>query len=445
MIGLPFRLAPWLAAALLGVADLEETEDFAHYDGRKVNRVQFLGLGRLSARRLRDFLDTRPGRLFDHRVFLEDLRRLRNLELFDIQAIRIVPDDRGIAIQIRIRRKWSLLPYFNYFQGGGSWKIVSGLYDANALGLSFLLDARFLLFDGRPGGILFFKYPRLAGLPLDLDADGGYALAVRTTYQAGGKPWRQYRVEVAWAQLALVWEPAVWTRLGVTYLFRWRRYDFTPVSPSRDFLPETGRTSNLGLLLSLGKLAYRDYFMEGLKLDVSLSMARPWMGSDLSSEQISWDFRAYWLPSRGIGNLALWLRGGYETGPTTVVEEFALGGLLGLRGFRHGQFLGRAYVAGTFEYRSGFVRTGFPIMAGIHRIFRGRCLLFQGALFADLGAVAGSNRQATPDSGRLLASVGAGFRAVFVRFYRAVLRVDLALGFSPYLAYDLVIATQQTF
>ena len=417
----------------------------ARYQGLMVRSLRFKGMKRTSAARLSQVFDTKEGARFDCETFVEDMRRLRNLELFQNIRVRFSPGRDGLAITVHVEDKWSLLPYFNFIRGGGSYEIVAGLFDVNVLGRLFTLDAMFILFDGKPAGTVYFTLPRLAGLPVTLAANGGLSRAIRTTYGQRRAIRRIYGITSEWGEFLVRWEPVVWARIGMAYRFQHRTFEFMKGSPNKDVLPSNGRLSRASVLLSLGKVSYRHYFMQGLMLNVWLSTSRPWLGSTESFWKVAWDARGYWNMGRNVGNLAGWLQGGILSGRSTFLDEFQLGSFTGLRGFRYAQFLGKNYVAAVGEYRSPLWATEFPIMGRIHWVFRGKSLLVQGVAFGALGAVSGSENQATEESGRLLSSVGAGARFILLPFYRAILRIDAAVTLSPYVTWDIMVATQQAF
>ncbi len=433
-------LCPPVSKARAGQGD-----DYSRYDGLVVRNLDFVGMSRTSPARLVDHFDTKPGQKFDSVRFKEDMRKLRNLELFQAIRVEILVRPKGLFITIHLKDKWSLLPYFNFIRGGGSYEIVTGIYDVNVLGRLFLLDAMFILFDGKPAGLLYFTFPRLAGLPITLAAQGGVSRAIRTTYGSMGAVRRIYAVTSQWGELQTRWEPVVWARVGLAYRFQHRTFSFTTLSPNQDVLPPEGRISKASVLFSLGKVSYEHYFMNGLLLNVWFSTSQPWLGATHKFYKISWDARGYWNMGRNIGNLAGWLQGGIIRGQTTFLDEFQLGSFSGMRGFRYAQFLGRAYVAAVAEYRSPLWATEFPIMAKVHKIFGGKSLLVQAVAFGSMGAVAHSRNQATSESGKLLSSVGGGARFIVVPFYRAVLRIDGAITMNPYRTWDIMVATQQAF
>ena len=135
---------------------------------------------------------------------------------------------------------------------------------------------------------------------------------------------------------------------------------------------------------------------------------------------------------------------------TTNELSFMVGGAAGFgvktAGMIFARLCSRAglHVYGNVEYRTGLLRTGFPI-ASIIPYFRGRVFQLQGAVFADVGGVAGGGAYRTDEHGRPLVAVGAGIRVAVVNIYKAILRIDFAYTLSPYRSFDLIIATQQYF
>jgi hypothetical protein len=409
-----------------------------------VRSIRFAGLKRTYRSRLLDYMDTESGKPFDRHVFTEDLRRIGNLELFRDIGVYYRKLDGRIDLLIHLIDKWSLLPYFNFVRGGGSYQIVFGVYDVNVLGAMFMLDANFVVFDDLPAGMLYGRIPRVAGLPLELGADGGVSRAIRTTYASLTRPWQTYLVDSRWFNLTAQSEPVPWLRVMIWQKFLWRKVEFAKLTPARVTLPPGGRRIETGAMVSLGKVTYRNYMMHGLKLSVWGAGASTSLGSDITYLRVSWDARGYYRFGPVGGNLAGRLHGGYMTNGT-LFDQFALGSFSGLRGFQYAQFVGTAFVAGSLEYRTGLLPLHFPIVAKLHDVFEGKTLRMQGVVFTEMGSVSGSPNHGTIESGDLLWSVGAGFRGIFVPFYKAVLRVDACYTLRPFRAFDLMISTQQAF
>jgi hypothetical protein len=399
------------------------------YQGRVVRRIEITGLRRTRAWRLEHWLDTRVGRPFDAETLRHDVRRIRNLELFRPIRVRVDPEGRGVVIRIQAKDKWSLLPYFNMFFNLGSVNVITGIYDVNTLGFLSYVDLQLMLFSYlpvtdrsiRPGFLLSLEVPRLARLPLYYDLSVRAQMSIRTIIGTLLQPVGYFQTERYGGYHSLTWEPFQWLRLGVRELLYYHR----------------------SLLGSLGYTSYRDYMQHGLIFSFALEGASKHLGSDFEYVSFAGVCRAYYRFGPRGGNLAARVGGGYMKGGS-FSNLFALGSWTGLRGFYTAQFTARSYVYGNLEYRTGLLRTGFPI-ASIIPYFRGRVFQLQGAVFADVGGVAGGGAYRTDEHGKPLVAIGAGFRASVVNLYKAILRVDFAYTLSPYRSYDLIIATQQYF
>jgi hypothetical protein len=389
-------------------------------------------------------MDTEVGKPFDYAVFGEDMRRIQNKELFQDIGVYVKKTSRGLHLIIALQDKWSLLPYFNFVRGGGSYQVVFGVYDVNVLGSLFYLDANFIVFDDQPSGILYLTVPRVWGLPIDIGADGGLSRSIRTTYGPRTTPWHTYATQSQWFNFSVASNPVPWFEVKVWQQFLWQKIRIAKLSPNDDILPPAGRRAITGVMVSLGKTTYKDYLMHGLKLTMWASGAFKALGSEAHFLRLSWDLRAYWRLGQVAGNLAGRLHGGYLHGGT-FLDEYALGSFSGLRGFQYAHFLGKSYAAGSVEYRTGLLTLNFPIVSKLHSVFRGKTLKMQGVAFSEMGSVTGSRHHATSESGTLLWSIGAGFRGIFVPFYKAILRVDACYTLRPFRSFDLMIATQQAF
>ena len=417
---------------------------FSSLHGLLVRSIRFEGLSRTRSSRLHHFMDTSAGRVFDAEIFDEDMRRIRNEELFRDMRVYAKHCEKNVSLIIYMRDKWSLLPYFNFVRGGGSYQLVFGAYDVNILGAMFMMDANFIVFDGRPSGILYLSVPRLWGLPLQVGIDGGLSRSIRTVYGPRTSPQYIYAMQSQWFDVSIASEPVPWVEIKLWQKFSWNSVEFAKLSPLDDVLPAGGRRAVTGLMVSLGKVSYDDYLMHGLKLTAWASGAFKALGSTEDFLRLTWDMRGYWRFGPRGGNLAARLHGGYVHGGN-FLDEYVLGSFSGLRGFRYAQFIGKSYVAGSFEYRTGLLPVEFPIVSKLHRVFRGKTLRMQGVAFTEMGSMAGSLEHATTESGGMLWSIGAGFRGIFIPFYKAVLRVDLCYTLEPFRSFDLMIATQQAF
>jgi outer membrane protein assembly factor BamA len=427
------------------------------YQGRLVKRIEITGLRRTRTWRLRQLLDTRVGRPLDAETLRHDLRRIRNLQLFRPLRVRVDPEGKGVVIRIQTRDKWSLLPYFNMFFNLGSVSAITGVYDVNTLGFLSYVDLQVMLFSYlpltaksiRPGFLFVLQVPRLGGLPFSYYINARAQMTLRA--QVGGLVLPEsiflidyFQVERYGGYHSLTWEPFQWFRVGVQQILRYDRYKLVPdAEPLRVPLPEAGLTHAFAVTAGLGYTRYRNYMQHGLILSLALEGAAKSLGSDSKHVRFYGQGRAYYDFGSRWGNLAARVGGGYMKGGS-YSNLFALGSWTGLRGFFTAQFTARSYVYGNLEYRTGLVRTGFPI-ASIVPAFRGKVFQLQGAVFADVGGVAGGGAYRTEEHGVPLLAIGAGLRLAVVNLYKAILRIDFAYTLSPYRSFDLIIATQQYF
>lgn len=422
------------------------------FEGLRVRTITAEGLKRTRIWRLRQLLDTRVGERFDADRFANDVRRVRNQELFSRIRVRVTRVTEGLAIRFRMTDKWSLLPFFNGFFNLGSVSVVAGVYDPNTLGTLTYVDLKLLLFSYlpltrtsiRPGGAITIGIPRLWGTPLTYWLDVRALTSILTVVGDRGTWAGSFLTTHYGGFQSLSWEAWPWLRLAVTERLVWDGYRVAPGSDSPQVpRPRRGLSHSLGASFTLGHLTYRRYLLHGLRLWVGVEGGARGMGSARSFVGLRGDLKAFYRLGERAGNLGLWLHGGYMKGGR-FADLYHLGSWTGLRGFYTGQFVARSYLLGTLEYRTGLARTGFPI-AAIIPYFRGRVLGVQGALFADGGMLAGGGAYGTRESGRPLLAVGAGIRLVVLNLYKAVMRLDVSYVLSPYRSYDVIVASQQYF
>ena len=426
--------------------------EWVRYQGRLVKSIHASGLKRTREWRLREMLDTRVGKPFDADTFGHDLRRIRNLELFRDLRVRVDPDGEGVKIRFQMADKWSLLPFFNAFFNLGSVNVITGVYDVNTLGTLSYVDLQLLLFSYlpltadsiRPGGKINLGIDRLRGFPLDYYLSARAQTSIHTIVGSRGTAAGSFLSSYYGGYQSLTWQPFQWLGVGITQQLFWQTYRVAtgaeaPLVPT----PGTGLTHAWGATVRLGYLRYQNYLMHGIKLNVAVDGAAGWLGSDSDLVRIYGEFLAFYRFGPRGGNLAGRIKAGYMKGGR-YGDLFALGSWTGLRGFYTGQFRARAYVVGNLEYRTGLLRTGFPI-ASIIPYFRGKVFQIQGAVFVDTGALAGAGPYRTDESGQLLMSIGAGLRLAAINLYRAIFRLDFAYTVSPYRSFDFIISTQQFF
>jgi len=427
------------------------------YQGRIVKRIVITGLLRTRVWRLKHLLDTRVGRPFDAETLRHDVRRILNLQLFRPVLARVDPEGKGVIVRIQTKDKWSLLPYFNMFFNLGSVSVITGIYDVNTLGFLSYVDLQVMLFSYlpvtsksiRPGFLFVLQVPRLGGLPFSYYLRARAQMTLRAHVAGLVQPENQFQVDYFQVERyggyhSLTWEPFQWFRVGVQQIIRYDRYKLVPGAEALTVpLPGSGLTHAYALTASLGYTRYRDYMQHGLILGATLEGSSKALGSDSDHVRFYAQCRAYYSFGSKWGNLAARVGGGYMKGGD-YSNLFTLGSWTGLRGFFTAQFTARSYVYGNLEYRTGLLRTGFPI-ASIIPYFRGKVFQVQGAVFADVGGVAGGGAYRTDEHGRPLVAIGAGIRIGVVNLYKAIGRIDFAYTLSPYRSFDLIIATQQYF
>ncbi len=425
------------------------------YQGRMVKRIEITGLQRTRRWRFTHLLDTRVGRPLDAETLRHDIRRVRNLQLFRPLRVRVDPEGKGVVIRIQTRDKWSLLPYFNLFFNLGSVSAITGVYDVNTFGFLSFVDLQVMLFSYlpltrtsiRPGFLLGIQAPRLGGLPFTYRLSARAQTTIRTLFTLTDEEFQilgSFQVDRYGGYHALTWEPYQWLRVGVQQTLLYHRYRIAPDTDAPTVpVPETGLTHAFALTGSLGYTRYRDYMQHGILLSFALEGSSTHLGSASDFVRFYGQARAYYDFGSRWGNLVARVGGGYMKGGT-FSNLFSLGSWTGLRGFSTAQFTARSFLVGNLEYRTGLVRTGFPV-ASIFKGFRGKVFQIQGAVFADVGGVAGSGAYRTEEHGVPLVSVGAGLRLAIVNIYKAIMRIDFAYTLSPYRSFDLIVATQQYF
>lgn len=383
-------------------------------------------------------IDTRAGREFDERVWAEDLRRLRNSELFYLVEGEVAAESGGVALRLLLRNKFGTIPILKYKAGGGSSLITAGVYEVNLARRLLELGGQYEGMNGRHGGVVWFRHPALFSRRNRLGTELYLHAVDLPLLTSRGNPEAFFVNEEARANLWLRRDLGAAGRATLqasVYRNRFRAEDDLAGRPEMNaaFLERhalnDGTTVSVTPRLSLGEIEREGFAIRGSELEVEAEISLAAIGSDFEFVRgvVSWIGAA--RPHTD-WNVAAQVRVGSKTG-SEFQHKFYLGGLDTARGFQDGQFRGDHMWLANLEVRPTLVeRTLWAL---------------QGNLFADLSKTWDARNFGLEGFENPVISVGTGLRVILPRIYRGVLRMDLAWTREPVRQFGLNIGVQQFF
>ncbi|WP_253899632.1 FtsQ-type POTRA domain-containing protein [Corallococcus carmarthensis] len=315
-------------------------------------------------------------------------RRLMNLKLFTSVDVTTRADGPGIALQVQVEERWTLLPIPVFSSSDGQWQAGVFAVESNLLGLNKTLVFGGL--GGNRGGTLFTMYrdPGIAGSRWT----GLVTLQVSKTD-------RERRVE------DVVLGAYTDRRFDIAGTLG---YQLTPelnvggglfsltnkplASAVGGSVPERGSVHGVTLMAEYLGQDFHFYFNEGLVARASYREGVRALGSSRDLQQLSLS-ASYTLPVLGTHALTLTAMHSRSLG-NPFLDAQLLGGVTGSRGFTSGTLWAETASTATLEYQ-------VPLWSP-------RLATFTAHVFVDVGRVKWR------DSLTRYAAPGVGFR-VYIR------------------------------
>jgi outer membrane protein assembly factor BamA len=435
----PILLFLFLFGLEAHAADTVVAQYFPQYENIPVKKLEIHGLLRSRESIVRWMLGTHEGEPFHAQAWQDGVEHLYKTEsVYDIHTSISQAED-GIEISLTLEDKWTLFPYFDFQGGGGSVSFSAGVFDTNIFGTftnvyagGGYLDGEYSYEFGASQKWFLQSTFSVAGdvakvaLPVTLQNQKGDTLANFTWARA-----REAFTIGRQTNEFFYWELPI-------EAFK----DSLKISDSRTrgFVFDGVKQWRITPTLHFGKVAHSDYLEQGHELTLSAFDANPFNSErDYHGAQVAWK-QVIFLPDTR--NLAYYVSFSHMTA-APVAYQYRLGGFDSVRGFAMNRIFGLDSARANFEYRATLFTWKLPVFE------LGR-MVMQGALFTDAGdswhsANIDANGRTTQTATRFLYSAGAGFRAFFLHFANALVRLDVAKAVEPNEGFNVAFGVGQFF
>lgn len=412
------RLPLWLAASVvvaIGTAGTAAAEDVT---GPVIRSVELTidGPGWTRPGLAKRGLDTRAGETWDRARLDNDLRRMRNYEIYQSVTATVTETTEGVDVHIDATDRWALIPLFRPRLGGGIINVWGGIRDLNFLGY----NQEFAAYGG------YYRSPRsqswLAGAWLIQRQFLGrhylYTWAQRDYmtepfYEGTTAPVTALEKEVFDVTADFLWQRWDRVRPGFWLYGAERTYRLLEGADLPEQYPERIRGLRGGLQVKLGRIDYDRFRYEGRELHAGVFHEfRPAGEGAFSGGFVSG--RVFLLPHDRI-NLAFRAQGELRDNPFRV-DDIAWGGFDTVRGFPDRWLKGN---------RAGFLNHEVRVVAADRALGFG---FLQFAGFYDVGWV---DRGPLPGPrGPSAQGIGGGIRVGVVQINGTFARIDVAYPLS---------------
>lgn len=393
-----------------------------------VETVEIEGLDRTKPYVVEREFEFEVGATTSHEEIEATLRRLRNLEMVgdvnhELRSLGPELDEPGepvggpVELHLEFEERWTLLPITNFRRSGDVTLLRLGAYDTNLLGHYLEFGAAFERLAGVNAGEAWFRNPRLFHRRIDAGVEGAYRNRLYTLYDDGGDIEGGFLLRQFAGVVDADYELLPWLRSGL-------RLEVADAAPGLDVvsdeirraqeergLPPQTRLVRPGVTVQLGRLDQYGHHMDGAVARVRVDGAHRRLLSTESFVAIENEIIAARTLFRESHVAARFLTG--ATGAQALHNQFFVGGLDELRGFRDMRFRGAYRWTANLEYRLPSIMTDWVVV--------------QHAIFAD-AATAG------PDPGDLWglsgSSIGGGIRLLSPKIHGLVLRLDYAYSLN---------------
>jgi outer membrane protein assembly factor BamA len=400
----------------------------------RVRRLVIAGNQRTNESVVRRELGLGPGDPFDQARLDEGVQRLKNLHIFSAADAVVERTASGVDVQIVLRERWTLVPFFLFNSGGGTSYISLGVVDINVLGRGLRVAGRGELFGRVPGAELQLGDPHLVTGPWDarvaVAAEAGINRRVQSLYRREGELLGGFLNETRRIEgtIRAIRHEKASLSLGLALVAQ--QFSERFLSESRTLGNDSLGIEPVGsdravvaaLSLRLGRRDFDSYLNRGASVRLSCDQARSLSGGAAPGGFVEPDFWSRCLAETLLylvtplqGNVAARL-GVEATTATHLPRLISLGGFDRLRGFHDGQFRGRRAWYSNLELRMPSYRSLYFVL--------------QHAAFLDAADAAGSLGELRAPWNAPPACVGLGVRIIFPQVFLANLRIDYAWGIS---------------
>ncbi len=404
----------------------------------EISEISFVHEGRTQLFVLQRELTIKVGQRFELEEFNESMRKLRALPLFyEVIPLVFIKENRSIKISIQVKERWTTSPVFLIGGGGGVSYFTLGLQDINVLGRFLEVGARYVNFDGAHSGGVWFRNPRFLDRHLRVSSEIARQERTRELYTPMAQRTGTYNLVRRKFSVGLDNEFFPFVTLGTGYEFdgdSFSQNHLTKIMHDENAKfsfdqPRNSRAHILRLTASVGRIRNESYVFEGFLSESVFEATSTSLGSADDFFKITQTFLAHYIPAE---NQTLSLRLSLGLANTSAIQhQFFVGGLESVRGFKDGQFHGKRYWLGNFEYR---------VPSIVHRVF-----VMQHIFFADAASAGDTWNETRPSRQTTGVSVGTGVRFVSPVIHRFTMRADYAWAVLPQNTSGLSFGIQQFF
>jgi outer membrane protein assembly factor BamA len=312
-----------------------------------------------------------------------------------------------------------------------------GLYDINAFGRYIELGGQYENFNGRNGGVVWFRNPRFLDQFLRIGGDFWLQTRNRDLFNNKGKEEGAFTLDRKRIHLFADREFHRYLTFGVGIDSQTDEVSdnglsegsiaLNALNPANGFHSEKQRSNLLQLYARLGRLNYDLYKVRGFESFIEYDQSLSDLDSDETFYRLQVTNTAFWsLPQNA--NLGFLFRVG-STNTDSIQNLYYLGGFDSIRGYPDGQFRAKNFWQANMEYRIPSIEN--------------RRFVLQHVLFSDL--IAAPQASSRPVDQDVATSIGTGVRLIFPKIYRFTLRLDIAYGFDLDQGIGISFGTQQFF
>lgn len=358
-------------------------------------------------------------------------QRLMKSDLF--VSVDISHNDSG-NVKITVSERWTIIPFFNMSLSSEIISAQAGLFDINFLGTNTTLGGQYHYFTGTHNGKIFATKKDIGKYRLKLNGNLSLQKGINIWYTPGGASEAGFIIDrrsaTIKAELPLRNEDLyVGLSFGAHYdtlMEELGKIDFTEDNRENGY-SFSGENNTYAPGVSLRYSGFKHhpftYSGWGAMASVAHGFQTEHSGYNAFSASAQW-YKRLALESNLCVNLGTAITDG-----TDITSYLYLGGLNGVRGFNNGEFKGRAYVKGNFEYRLPSLNT--------------KWIVLQHIFFMDYAAIA--ERASSFNEATSLFGSGLGIRILSPKVYSFMIRFDYGWGWGPYKRNQFYLGTSHYF
>ncbi len=412
-----------------------------------IKSIRVFGLDRTRRSVVDRELEVREGEPFDREKLQASVQNLRDLGLFyevaaESTASEQQPDQ--VDLHFTVAEKWTTIPIARFGGGGGSSFFVLGLYELNSFGRHIELGGQYENHNGAHSGVVWWGHKRLFGSSVDAKLNVGLFNRSHTLYARNPEPIGAYFTSTRRVESELRF-PLTGSQALVAggRLFADETTN-SLLSGEEKRLNEEGqgfswqRQTRVQPLVGhqWGRLRSVGIHTQGQLLETRISGSfgpapqRSAQESALPNRdhfQAESELRAFALAGQR-HNFALRLRG-VVSGAEHPADQVLWGGVGDIRGFPDGFLRGNRAALANMEYRVPSLQFRYFVLKHV--------------VFYDVAQVGQSAEDFARS--RPAQSAGTGLRFIAPSVARLTVRLDYAVGWSPYSTQGVAFGMQHFF